>query len=160
MATEKPGFGEIGNMNELVTLYVDTLRTWIDALPQKQDDAEPLPGSSREILLLLARAQAVWLTSGLRYGRQISELMAQQGLDFAGLSALGLPDENGNTTDVTMRQLALIDKARRFLQQVADASLSEAEALRKELLRIEAELRELQTGGPEAAPKRNVRAKK
>lgn len=160
MGTDKPSFGEISSMNELVKLYVDTLQAWTDALPQSRAGSEPAPGSSREILLLLARAQAEWLTSGLRYGRQISGLMAERGFDLAGLAAVAKPMADETPSEQTLRQLVLIDKARGFLQQVAEASLSEAEALRTQLLKIEDELRELQDSGPETDPKRNVRAKK
>ncbi len=156
MAAHKPKFGEIGNMDDLVGLYVDTLQAWIDILPQRRDDADPTPGSQQEILLLLARAQAAWLTSGLRYGRQISELMSASGMDLAGMAAL----KGGGTSDQTLQQLALIDKARSFLVQVADASLSEAEALRSQLLEIEAALRDVQDSGPEEDPRRNVRTKR
>jgi len=160
MTANKPGFGEIGSVNDLVELYVDTLQAWIDALPQKRAGTEPALGSNREILLLLARAQAEWLTSGLRYGQQISDLMADSGFDMAGLTAVAKSMTEDTPTEQTMRQLALIDKARGFLRQVADASLSEAEALRTQLLEIEASLREVQSTGQSSAPKRNVRAKR
>ncbi len=156
---DTPEFGEIGNIDDLVELYVDTLQSWIDVLPQSLGDAEPAPGSNREILLLLARAQAEWLTSGLRYGRQVRDLMAAGGFDMAGLAAAAKAMAEDGPADLTLRQLALIDKARGFLRQVAEASLSEAEALRSQLLEIEAELRELQGGAPEGAARRNVRAK-
>lgn len=160
MGTDKPSFGEIGSMDDLVKLYVDTLHAWTEALPHSRDASEPAMGSSREIMLLLARAQAEWLTSGLRYGRQISDLMAERGFDLAGLAAVARPMTHESPTEQTLRQIQLIDKARGFLQQVAEASLSEAEALRTQLLKIEAELRDLQDGGTDSDPKRNVRAKR
>jgi hypothetical protein len=160
MSAKKPGFGEIGDMNELVALYVDTVQAWIDALPQHRDESEPTPGSNREIMLLLARAQAAWLTSGLRYGQQVSALMADRGMDLAGLTSLVREPPADATPDETRRQIELIDKARDFLTQVADASLTEAETLRIQLLKIERELRALQAGGSDPDPKRNVRTKR
>ena len=110
-------------------------------------------------MLLLAKAQVTWLTSGLRYWKQIAEIVGKSGLGLVDLATqtndIDPKDENART----MRQLVLIDKARACLREVGEASLSEAETLRRELHKIEQELRDTQNPGPGPQGKRTWRAK-
>lgn len=149
-------------MNALSELYADMIQGWITALqrPGGEAEGEAELDLSRDLVELLARAQVAWLSSGLRYGRQISDLMLAQKDDLRDFVGALKPSPDGPPDRLDLRQAAVIDRARRVLQQVADASISEAEALRNELLKIETDLRSLQSSGADADPRRNVRIKR
>ena len=98
-------------------------------------------------MMLLAKAQVAWLTSGLRYWKHIAEIVGKSGLGLVDLATKATDADANDENARTMRQLVLIDKARACLREVGEASMSEAEALRRELMKIEAELRETQSPG-------------
>ncbi|MDK3074156.1 hypothetical protein QO034_13630 [Sedimentitalea sp. JM2-8] len=162
MTTDKPDLGGIDDVTVLSELYADMVQGWISAFQRPGDDAggDVETDFGRDVMELLARAQIAWLNSGLRYGRQISDLMLAHKGDLGDFAEALKPPADGPPDRLDLRQTAMIDTARRLLQQVADASLSEAEALRAELLKIEAELRSLQNAGADAGPRRNVRIKR
>lgn len=162
MAADRPDLGGIGDMNALSELYADMIQGWIAALQRPGGEAEGdvEPDLSRDVVELLARAQIAWLSSGLRYGRQISDLMLAQKDDLRDFAGALKPSPDDPPDRLDLRQAAVIDRARRVLQQVADASISEAEALRNELLKIETDLRNLQSADTDTGPRRNVRIKR
>jgi hypothetical protein len=162
MAADRPDLGGIGDMNALSELYADMIQGWITALqrPDGKTEGKMEPDFGRDVVKLLARAQIAWLSSGLRYGRQVSDLMLAQKDDLRDFAEALKPSPDGPPDRLDLHQAAVIDRARRVLQQVADASISEAEALRNELLKIETDLRSLQSAGADADPRRNVRIKR
>lgn len=151
--------GDAKGIEDLVTLYIGAIRAMIDAIPTDLVAGGPRMGSRQEILLLLAKAQVAWLTSGLRYWRQIAEIVGRSGLGLIDVASKSSGVSADEETARTMRQLVLIDRARACLREVGEASMSEAETLRRELLKIEQELRATQ--GPDQGPqgKRTWRAK-
>ena len=141
-------FDDIGGVEELVGLYANAVRTMIDAIPADLGTDEPSMGSREEIMMLLAKAQVAWLTSGLRYWKQIGEIVGKSGLGLMEVAAKTRETDGDPETKRTMQQLVLVDKARACLREVGEVSLSEAEALRRELQKIEAELRATIDPGP------------
>ena len=141
------GSGEAAGIEDMVNLYMGAVRAMIDALPAGGTSGEPPTGSREEIMMLLAKAQVAWLTSGLRYWKHIAEIVGKSGLGLVDLATKATDADANDENARTMRQLVLIDKARACLREVGEASMSEAEALRRELMKIEAELRETQSPG-------------
>ncbi|MEM9010191.1 MAG: hypothetical protein AAGE18_03120 [Pseudomonadota bacterium] len=148
-----------GAMDELIALYLTTLRDIIAALPASEErlkaDERWGLADERRILFLLAQAQAAWLTSGLRYWRQMAEILATQGIGLGDAAR----DDAAWEQDRLMRHLLLVDKARAALREVADLSLSEAKALRRKLLEIEGHLRAAEAGPDGAEPRRYGKVK-
>ncbi|MGM0584854.1 MAG: hypothetical protein ACQEUZ_09385 [Pseudomonadota bacterium] len=147
----------------LVADYLDAIRLAVDALSALRGAGDQrAPGSEGEILLLLARAQAAWLTGGLRYWREIADILARGGEDLAdaALKDAAAPDDgDDDEAERARRRMVLLDKARASLREIGEVSVSEAEALRARLLEIESELREMVDGGPETEPRRRARPK-
>lgn len=151
---------DVAGVEELVGLYVNAIRSMIDALPGDLGLGEPEMGSRQEIMLLLAKAQVAWLTSGLRYWKHIAEILGKKGLGLVELAAQAkAADGADKEKSRTVQQLVLIDKARACLREVGEASLSEAETLKRELMKIEEELRATQDRGPGPKGKRQHRTK-
>ena len=150
---------EVAGVEELVGLYVNALRSMIDAIPADLATGEPGMGSREEIMMLLAKAQVAWLTSGLRYWKHIAEIVGKSGLGLLELATQAKDLQGDPETTRTMQQLVLIDKARACLREVGEVSMSEAEALRRELQKIEAELRATMDPGPGPEGRRGHRVK-
>ncbi len=151
--------GGMSGVEEMVKLYIGAVRSMIDAIPADLGQGEPASGSRQEILMLLAKAQVAWLTSGLRYWKHIAEIVGKSGMGLVELASQTPPGDTDDETKRTMQQLVLIDKARACLREVGEVSLSEAEALRRELMKIEEELRASQDPGPGPQGKRYWRGK-
>ena len=154
------GSGEAAGIEDMVNLYMGAVRSMIDALPAGGTSGEPPTGSREEIMMLLAKAQVAWLTSGLRYWKHIAEIVGKSGLGLVDLATKATDADANDENARTMRQLVLIDKARACLREVGEASMSEAETLRRELMKIEAELRETQSPGQGPEGKRTWRMKR
>lgn len=149
-------------MERLVGECLDAIRLAVDALSALRGGGDQrAPGSEGEILLLLARAQAAWLTGGLRYWREIADILARGGEDLAdaALKEAAAPGDGDDEAERARRRMILLDKARASLREIGEVSVSEAEALRARLLEIEGELRETVDGGPETEPRRRARPK-
>lgn len=144
----------------MVNLYMGAVRSMIEAIPASGVSGEPKTGSREEIMMLLAKAQVAWLTSGLRYWKHIAEIVGKSGLGLVDLATKANAMETNDDNARTMRQLVLIDKARACLRDVGEASIGEAETLRRELMKIEAQLRETQDPGPGPQGQRTWRMKR
>ena len=151
--------GDVSGMEEMVKLYVGAIRSVLDAIPADLGQGDPAPGTRQEILMLLAKAQIAWLTSGLRYWKHIAEIVGKSGLGLLDLATQNPPKDADDDTKRAMQQLVLIDKARACLREIGEASMSEAEALRRELTKIEKDLRATQDPGPGPKGKRMHRGK-
>ena len=158
---DKPEKPAPDDLESLVELYLNAMRLMIDALPAAASlsPGAPRMGSEREILMLLARAQSVWLTSGLRYWKQMAEILASHGIGLADLIREPAGEDDGGADLQTMRRLKLLDEARACLREISDASMSEAEALRAQLMKIETDLRATQDQEPAPLGKRHGRWK-
>ncbi|MEO1000623.1 MAG: hypothetical protein AAFW69_08500 [Pseudomonadota bacterium] len=137
----RAGMGKAAGLEELIGLYISTLQGLIATLPASEEGFEEeraLWGDEKRIMFLLAKAQAVWLTSGLRYWRQVADIMADRGMSLTDVVTASMVEGK----DPVVRNIALLDEARIALREVAELSMSEAKSLRRKLLEIEEKLRE------------------
>ena len=124
-----------------------------ETAPRPKPRPEPTPddGPAESMMELMARAQVAWLGAGVRYWGEMAELFGRRGVriaDFTRLSESDLDERD---------KLRLLDEARGYLREVGEISVREAEALREDLEKIEAELRRTQARPPRKSPKRDGR---
>lgn len=113
-----------------------------------QPKPRPAPDSGRgdtSMLELMAKAQVAWLSSGARYFGELTELFGRRGASMTDLVRMA----DGGLSDT--EKLQLLDEARGYLREVGDISLREAQALKNDLLELEAALRKTQEVATEKA---------
>lgn len=119
-------------MEDMTAMYLSAVKGVLDSLAEYENNK-----SSSDIMYLLAQAQARWLTSALRYWQQIAVIIGTHGVDAVEKIK---PTTDGASQDA--RRVMMLDKARAALREVSDLSLREAKTLQRDLMEIEAELRE------------------
>lgn len=128
-------------------MYLSAVSGVLSSLKEyEENDA----GFTSDVMYVLAQAQVRWLTSALRYWTQIATIVSTQGAD-----AMEALKAEGTDLSPEARRLVVLDKARAALRDVSDMSLSEAKLLQRDLMKIEADLRD--TLGDPAGDRRGPR---
>ena len=132
-------------------MYLSAVSSVLSSLKEyEENDA----GFASDVMYVLAQAQVRWLTSALRYWTQIATIVSTQGSD-----AMEAIRQDGSDLSPEARRLIVLDKARAALREVSDMSLSEAKLLQRDLMKIEADLRDTLGGKDRDGPHRYAKRK-
>ncbi len=123
------------SIDDMASMYLFAVKSILASLKEQEENFD---AHGADIMYVLAQAQARWLTSALRYWTQIANIVGTQG---AAAVEVIKPSPDGPSDEA--RRLILLDKARGTLREISDLSLSEAKLLQRELMEIEAEMRDL-----------------
>ncbi len=126
-------FHDPSSIDDMAAMYLSALK---DVLASLKDHETGGRRFQSDVMYLLAQAQARWLTSALRYWQQVAAIIGTQGVD--AIEAI-VPEPKGQSLEA--QQLVLLDKARAILREISELSMSEAKLLQRDLMDIEAELR-------------------
>lgn len=125
-------FSNPASIDDMATMYLSAVKSVLDSLKEYENNT-----SGSDVMYLLAQAQARWLTSALRYWQQIATIIGTHGTE--ALETIK-PDPDGASAEA--HRVKMLDKARGALREVSELSLREAKLLQRDLMKIEAELRE------------------
>ena len=138
MANEKSrvqdAFVDPKSIEDLTALYVSAVSSVLSSLKAYEENNA---GYASDAMFVLAQAQARWLTSAMRYWTQIATIVSVQGAD-----AMEAMKSDGPDISPEAQRLVILDKARGALREISEVSLSEAKLLQRDLMKIEADLRD------------------
>lgn len=154
------GFSDPSSVDDMVGMYLSAVKGVLSSLNDYETkDGETKGGAvGSDVMYLLAQAQAKWLTSALRYWQQVATIISTQGTD--AVDAIK-PETNGDGMSDEARRLFILDKARAALREISDLSIAEAKLLQRDLMEVEAELRDVvaDDGTDRDGPHRYAKAK-